>query len=189
MNIKQFFTKEEAENLLISTLVITFVLSYPTFEIFFLCLVTVLIAFVLHELAHKFLAIKFHCATYYEMWPIGLLFSLAMMFVGVKILAPGAVVIKPYRFGRWGMRTTRLTVPETGIIALSGPAVNLFFALIFALIPGSIAGFVAGVNAELAFFNLLPIPPLDGSKVAQWKAWLWFLLTVISFILMLEIFA
>jgi len=189
MNIKQFFTRKEIEDLVISALVITFILSYPTFEIFFLCLVTVLIAFVFHELAHKFLAIKFHCTTYYEMWPIGLLFSLAMMFLGIKILAPGAVVIKPYRFGRWGMRTTRLTVPEMGIISLSGPTVNLFFALIFALIPGSIAGFIAGVNAQLAFFNLLPIPPLDGSKVAQWKPWLWFLLILVSFILMLGIFA
>ena len=28
---------------------------------------------------------------------------------------------------------------------------------------------LASLNAFLAFFNLLPIPPLDGSKIVTWK--------------------
>lgn len=29
---------------------------------------------------------------------------------------------------------------------------------------------LANLNAFLAFFNLLPIPPLDGSKILAWNA-------------------
>jgi Zn-dependent protease len=183
MEIKKFFTKEEVKDIVISVLALTFVFSYPKFELFFLYLITLVIAFIFHELAHKFVAIKFHCAAFYEMWPMGLFFGLIFMFLGVKILAPGAVVIRPYRFGRWGFRTARLTVPEIGLIGLAGPAVNLFFALIFLLIPGSFAELVFHINAWLAFFNLLPIPPLDGSKVVQWKGWVWFLFILVAFIL------
>ncbi|WP_211259700.1 site-2 protease family protein, partial [Thermococcus celericrescens] len=31
----------------------------------------------------------------------------------------------------------------------------------------------ATVNLWLAFFNLLPFPPLDGSKVVRWNAGYW----------------
>jgi len=183
MKIEQFFTKEEVKDIIISVLAVAFIFSYPAFDLFFLYLIAAVIAFVLHELAHKFVAIKFHCAASYEMWPIGIFFGLIFMFFGIKILAPGAVVIKPYKFGRWGFRTSRLTSPEMGLTALSGPAVNLLFALLFSVIPGGFAVFISQINAQLAFFNMLPIPPLDGSKVIQWKVWVWFLFILISFIL------
>jgi Zn-dependent protease len=179
MKFKELFTKEEVRDLAISTLAISLIFAFPKFELFLLYLITVVFAFVFHELSHKFVAMKFHCAAFYQMWPAGLLFGFLFMLLGVKILAPGAVVIRPYRFGRWGFRISRLTVPEIGIIALAGPLVNLSFALIFY----PISNFIFSVNAWLAFFNLLPIPPLDGSKVIQWKLWLWFLLIAVAFLL------
>ncbi|MDO5826532.1 MAG: site-2 protease family protein, partial [Methanosphaera sp.] len=39
------------------------------------------------------------------------------------------------------------------------------------------------VNSFLALFNLLPIPPLDGSKVIRWNLPLWLITIVISGIL------
>ncbi|MEA2112782.1 MAG: site-2 protease family protein [Patescibacteria group bacterium] len=62
------------------------------------------------------------------------------------------------------------------IVALSGPASNLFIALIFGLmirfdlfvnivnLTGAIQ-LVVVINLILAIFNLIPIPPLDGSKI------------------------
>ncbi|MEM5853224.1 MAG: site-2 protease family protein [Candidatus Aenigmatarchaeota archaeon] len=186
MQITKFFTKEEIRDLVISTLVISTIFSFHNFQHFPVYLAVVVMAFVFHELAHKFVAIKFNCAAFYKMWPPGLLFGFLFMFFGVKIIAPGAVVIRPYKFGRWGFRVSRLTVPEIGLISLSGPLVNLFFAILF--YPFKSLSFFSEVNAWLAFFNLLPIPPLDGSKIIQWKPWLWIFVTIISFILVFRIF-
>lgn len=65
-----------------------------------------------------------------------------------------------------------------GIIGLSGPASNFLIAGMFSLIvrygsdlsfmtPAflSVATLIIIINVSLAVFNLVPIPPLDGSKV------------------------
>lgn len=62
-------------------------------------------------------------------------------------------------------------------VAAAGPAINLLLALVFGLtirfadILGlnaafiDLASYVVYINILLAFFNLIPIPPLDGSKI------------------------
>jgi len=61
-------------------------------------------------------------------------------------------------------------------VALAGPATNLFVAFVFGIalrfggsyLPISAAalmGYIVFLNLNLAVFNLLPIPPLDGSKL------------------------
>ena len=68
---------------------------------------------------------------------------------------------------RWG----------TIAVAAAGVLANLFIALFFGLVlrflapgyaPENLVSFVSSiviVNLALAFFNLVPIPPLDGSKI------------------------
>ncbi len=69
----------------------------------------------------------------------------------------------------------------SALVALAGPAANLIMALICLLITNAIATFLsvstlsmvvyyffyfcASLNINLAVFNLIPIPPLDGSKI------------------------
>ena len=63
---------------------------------------------------------------------------------------------------------------DSGLTGLAGPLSNflvaIFFALIFHLCGFSvviqyICFFVIYLNLLIAFFNLIPVPPLDGSKV------------------------
>jgi Zn-dependent protease len=62
---------------------------------------------------------------------------------------------------------------DTALIGLAGPAANIILAAIFALIfhligttfVSGILTFLVGLNVNLALFNLLPVPPLDGSKI------------------------
>ena len=62
------------------------------------------------------------------------------------------------------------------LISIAGPGSNLLIALIFGFIvrffgtslPGSfvqISLFIVSINIVLAVFNMIPLPPLDGSKV------------------------
>lgn len=63
------------------------------------------------------------------------------------------------------------------LVAAAGPATNVVLALIFSLIIRSsailelsssfiqIAWYIVYINILLALFNMLPIPPLDGSKI------------------------
>ncbi len=65
---------------------------------------------------------------------------------------------------------------DEGLVAFAGPGTNIVLALIFglairfgvaAMSPTLLAAFavITYVNLALALFNLIPLPPLDGSKV------------------------
>jgi Zn-dependent protease len=186
------FTKEELIDITIAILVLTFMFAFksPTFidfanlPTYFLIVLT---AFVCHELAHKFVAMKFHCAAFFKLWPTGVFLALLLMLLGVKFAALGAVVIYPYRFGRWGFRRPYLTETESGLISVAGPVVNLIFALTF-LLAGPSFQLVAFVNSWLFLFNMFPVPPLDGSKILRWNIALWTILFIISLVLVVPYF-
>lgn len=79
------------------------------------------------------------------------------------------VPYNPYNFTnqKWG----------EAIVAVAGPAMNIIIALVFAILfhLADVLNLPAGfpdlaiqiiiLNIFLAFFNLVPIPPLDGSKI------------------------
>jgi len=77
---------------------------------------------------------------------------------------------KPVPFNPYALRNQKY---GSGLVGLAGPAANLILAfaigLVVRLIPAStFSNFLAVVvyaNILLAVFNLVPIPPLDGSKI------------------------
>ena len=133
--------------------------------------VLVLLSFVGHELGHKLVAQRYGMWSEYRMFPRGLLLALALSLVGFLFAAPGAVMI----------RGDYITQEQNGRISIAGPLVNLVLAavgLIGVLMFNHTALLVPmylllTMNASLALFNLLPIPPLDGSKIIGWNNMLW----------------
>ena len=138
--------------------------------------------FVLHELCHRFVARAYGAYAEYRMWNTGIVAALALSLFGVIFAAPGAVYIQS-RADIWG-RTKAITRSMNGIISIAGPASNVFIALAFFLLGGylgDVAVIGARVNLQLALFNMIPFPPLDGSKVFAWDAKFW----VLCFLLIL----
>ena len=133
--------------------------------IFGLSLVLVSTGFLLHELAHKFVAQRYGAWAEFRMYPMGLVMALMFSIMGFLFAAPGAVYIDG-----------NINVKKNGIISVAGPLVNLIaggiaFAVMFATdgLLSDIARMFAFFNVFLAFFNLLPIYPMDGSKIFKWN--------------------
>ncbi|KAF5090915.1 hypothetical protein DSECCO2_14080 [anaerobic digester metagenome] len=138
---------------------------------FIISLLTAGVAFIVHEMAHKFTAMKFGYWAEFQMNSMMLVVAVAMAaLAGIVFAAPGATMI-------YGNSISR---EENGKISLAGPVSNLILLIPFAVLifvgqsAGSgiltIIGLVGvNVNAMIAAFNLLPIGPLDGAKILRWN--------------------
>jgi len=201
---KLYLEKQEVIEIIISVLAISFalgiafagvgsVLNYPKEFIIFMMplLVTVGSGFILHEMAHKLVAIYYGAKARFRMWTQGLIFMLITSAFGFLFAAPGAVYIQ----------SAHITKKQNGIISIAGPVLNLvlmgfFFILAFTFpviqhftflghLGTKLAGFGisngalnvwqfgVAMNLILAMFNMIPAFPLDGSKVYGWNRFIW----------------
>ena len=140
---------------------------------FFLVAGILIISITIHEFAHAWVADKLGDPTpryqgrvtlnpLAHLDPLG---TAALLFIGFGWGKP--VMFDPYNL--------KDQQRDTALIALAGPASNILMALVIAII----AGFVGAAsplfnlivslslfyNVMLAIFNLVPVAPLDGSKI------------------------
>jgi len=193
---ESYFSAKEIQDIVISTLALGFIFSISQTGVGgalkdvagFVSLaltITLIVAlsFIPHELMHKFTAIRYKAFARYEMWKNGLLFALFMAVAfGFVFAAPGAVVIYTAYRSNYGFHQVNLSTRQNGIISSAGVVANLTIAGIFLLLApqNALAKNIININAFLAMFNLLPIPPLDGSKVVWWNIPVWLALMGLS---------
>ncbi|MCS7116915.1 MAG: hypothetical protein RMJ31_05990 [Nitrososphaerota archaeon] len=142
-------------------------------------------AFILHELAHKFVAQSYGLWAEFRLNTFGVIITLiSILPFFFKIIAPGAVIISGYA-----------TTKAIGKSAISGPLINIILALILILflpivpIPFHIIlrnG--AYINTLIAFLNLLPFGMFDGYKVISWDKRVWVFVFLTSIILLFVIY-
>jgi Zn-dependent protease len=181
------FTASEIRDLIIAFIVISLCFAIVNagrdvnaiLNILPIVMVGVGAGFILHELGHKFVSMKYGYWAEFKLWPQGLLLALITSFFGFVFAAPGAV----YTYANY------MTDEINGKISIAGPIVNIALALVFLAIATAIYPSVFSsdtsllifyisavgysINSFLAVFNLLPIGNLDGSKVLSWNIGIW----------------
>lgn len=182
------FSKGEVRDILISMVVIAGVFAYVfagrnlqvALVLLPATLVTVGLGFVLHEIAHKLMAIRYGFWAEYRLWLEGLVLALVTSYFGFVFAAPGAVYIHGNYIDR----------DVNGKISIAGPLTNIMLALIFlmasSVLPSplrDVAVLGYAVNSFLALFNLIPIAVLDGAKVFRWNPLIWLIAAASAFAL------
>jgi len=150
---------------------------------FIFIIIILIMSVVVHEVSHGYaaLALGDPTAKYQgrltlnplsHLDPIG---SVLVPLIGY--LAGGFIIgwAKPVPFNPYNLRNQKW---GEALVAIAGPLSNISLAVIFGLFirfasgqafmtPAflGLAGFVVMINITLAIFNLIPIPPLDGSKI------------------------
>lgn len=158
-------------------------------------ILTIIISFIvliysaiLHEIAHGFVADRFgdptaRLAGRLTLNPkshidpvMTILVPLSMFLFGFPIIFGAA---KPVPVDPFNLRDYR---KDSALISLAGPGTNIVLAILasllfhmfafvspienfFVFLVNSLLVTIVNINLMLAIFNLLPIPPLDGSKI------------------------
>lgn len=144
-------------------------------------------SFMIHEMAHKFVAQHYGMWSEFRMLPYGYFLSAMAILFSIPVFGTGAVF------------TSGSTSPDRDAKStLAGPLSNAVLASIFTVV-GVIAflfiglhfpfsyviQYAAALNSMLGLFNLIPFPPFDGARIVLWRKGVWAAMLVALFALLI----
>ncbi len=149
---------------------------------------TFLLAYFIHEFAHKFTAQHYGMWAEFRMVNSGYYLSAIAILFSIPIFGTGIVFTSGAR-----------NLDEEGKVNLAGPLSNFIIALFTTvIILGSaltaimipigiifIARNLIILNATLALFNMIPLGPFDGATVRRWNQRIWLSVSIGLIILLI----
>ena len=205
-----WFSWTELNGLLLTTLVFAFIYSFDKWGItefnfgvglknFGLAILLCGFSLLMHHSGQRLMALKLGVKAEHKVWWPGLIIGLLLVVLSLgklKMFAASAVfitILQPHRLGahRYGLNLGTLAK-----VALAGPVFNVFLATCavllewFGVLPASIATPLFIFNLYFAAWNLLPIPPLDGSRIIYHSrlAYVFLVASIVGYILLIWLF-
>ena len=178
-------TKREVFSIAISIAIITFAFSYAKAEtlnqilpLIPVVLATAIIVDLVKDLLRSIIARGQGVWSEYRLWYFGtIMFLVSSIVFKAPFASPSRIIHHSQKF----------TKRSVGLVSLTAVVVPLAFGAIFYML--FVNGFTLIGNMGLiicltmAFFDIIPIPPMNGKDIYDWSKVLWLILFIASFAL------
>ncbi len=183
--IKRYYrpTTNEIKGLVISILVIGFIISFKEWGTndfnlseglynLFNSILIVALSIVIHDTGQRILGLIIGYKVEFRLWSFGLVIAVVLAFISngnLWLIVPGGFMLHHLAGARLGWFRYGINYFGQAMVALAGPLFSLMLIILLKLL----SAFSTNLLIEKAiFFNviyaitsLIPIPPLDGSKI------------------------
>ena len=199
------FNSSEIKAIFLTIVFMTFIVAFndhnDTFKMadwtsnFLMWLFIVGTAVIIKQVGHRMIGLAYGFRVEYQLWWYGLLAGVLLALVTrshIWLLIPGGIMIHHMAVHRLGWFRYGTNMGTLSMIALWGPLANILFGSFIKILQTWFNAFPAEsafvynlflFNFAFATFSMLPIPPLDGSKVFfdSRYAWGWFFGAMVVF--------
>ncbi|MBI1934971.1 hypothetical protein HYS31_00880 [Candidatus Woesearchaeota archaeon] len=177
------FSRHELRGLAIAILVIAFVISFkewgadkfnPSIGIFnfFKAILIVALSLLVHDAGQRIWGLAIGYQPEFKMWSFGLLIALIAAFISngnIWLILPGGFLLHHLAGHRLGWFRYGINYFGQAMVALAGPLFSLmlviFLKILYIFFPDPLIEKAIMFNVVYAITSMLPLPPLDGSKI------------------------
>ena len=177
------FTKHELRGLLISILAIAFIISFKdwgtaSFDFaaglynLFNAVLIVALSILVHDAGQRLWSLASGYRLEFKMWTFGIIAALVIAFISngnLWLIVPSGFMLHHLAGHRLGWFRYGINYFGQAMVALAGPLFSLMLVILLkvlsAFYPNALLQKAIIFNVIYAITSLLPIPPLDGSKI------------------------
>ncbi len=177
------FTSYELRGLIISILVIAFIISFKEWGIttfdykaglynFFNAVLIVALSILVHDTGQRLWSLAIGYRLEFKMWTFGLIIALIIAFLSngnLWLIVPAGFMLHHLAGPRLGWFRYGINYLGQAMVALAGPLSTLMLIILLKVLgafsTNPLIQKAIIFNVVYAITSLLPIPPLDGSKI------------------------